>query len=312
MAMATSDRWQKPSGFLPIVGPVLDSLITPITAEGAAIVALDDHGGMPVQLYATRPSPPAMLDAVTLLSAGSMAPSHGMCPGEYSILAGPWQVGSGPKLVLVFWREKAARPWKKQDHALVLTAAAALTALLMHGVQPRTDADRRGIVDSITGLPKARKFITELPRYFARLDRENLPGSLILVNVVGYDRLIAELGRKTGDTVLRKAAELLVRVTRPADFIARLRDDEFAMWLSGADHFTAAERAEQLRIDGPGVLSMAVKNGVLLASLSVGIATRHSGSKETPGSLMRRADYALHEAKAVGPWTWRLSQEVVG
>jgi diguanylate cyclase (GGDEF)-like protein len=135
---------------------------------------------------------------------------------------------------------------------------------------------------------------------------------MIVVNVVGYDQLIAGLGRKTGDTVLRKAAELLVPVTRPADLIARLREDEFAMWLSGADHFAAAERAEQLRIDGPGVLSMAVKNGVALASLSVGIATRHSGSHETPGSLMRRADYAMHEAKSIGPWTWRLSQEVVG
>jgi diguanylate cyclase (GGDEF)-like protein len=312
MAGTTPNRWQKPSGFLPIVGPVLDALITPITAEGAAVIALNDQGGGPVLLYATRPAPPDLLAAVELLSAGSIAPIHGLSPGDVPILAGPWQVPFGPRVILVFWREKNAKPWRKQEHALVLTAATALTGLLTHGAQPPKDPTWRNGNDSLTGLPNARKFLAELPRHFDRLDRERLPGSLIVVNIDGFDQVLARSGRGVGDAVLRQAAALLVRVTRPADLIARFRSDEFFMWLRGADHFAAAERAEQLRIDGPGALAVAGQKGVPTMSLSVGIATRQPGSMETPGSLMRRAEYALHEAKAVGPGTWRVSQEVVG
>jgi diguanylate cyclase (GGDEF)-like protein len=310
MAGATPNCWRKPSSVLPIVGPALGTLITPITAEGAAIIALNDFGS--VQLYATRPSPADLLGAETLLSAASLAPSHGLCPGDFPILAGPWQIPSGPRVVLAFWREKGAKPWKKQDHALVLTAAAALTALLTQGAQAQTDTPWRTVTDSLTGLPKARKFVAELPRHFARLDREGLPGTLIVVNIDGYDPLVAHFGRGVGDAVLQQTAALLIKVTRPADLVARLRKDEFAVWLGGADHFAAAERAEQLRVDGPGALSIATQIGIPPLSLSVGIATRQPGSMETPGSLMRRADYALHEAKAAGPGTWRVSHEVVG
>jgi diguanylate cyclase (GGDEF)-like protein len=312
MADATFHRWQKSSGFLPIVGPVLGALITPATAEGAAIIALDNPRGALVQLYATTQSPAGLLDAAILLSAGSLAPSHGVCAGEFPVLAGPWQVPSGLRVILAFWREQNGKPWRKQDHALVLTAAVALTALLRQAPQTPKDSTWRNVMDSLTGLPKARKFVAELPRHFARLDREALPGTLIVVNIDGFDQLVAQSGREIGDAVLQQTAALLVRVTRPTDLIARLRHDEFAVWLSGADHFAAAERAEQLRVDGPGALSIALRNGSPLVNLSVGIATRQPGSMETPGSLMRRADYALHEAKAAGPGAWRVSQEVVG
>jgi diguanylate cyclase (GGDEF)-like protein len=312
MAGASFTRWQNPSGFLPIVGPVLGALITPITAEGAAIIALNDQNGAPVQLFATRQSPADLLGATSLLSAGSLAPSHGLSPDDFPILAGPWQVPFGPRVVLVFWREKTASPWKKPNHALVLTAAAALTALLTHGAQPPKEATWRNVMDSLTGLPKARKFVADLPRHFARLDREALPGTLIVVNIDGFDQFVAQLGRGVADAMVQQTAALLVGVTRPTDLVARLGNDEFAIWLNGADHFTAAERAEQLRVAGSGTLSTAVQLGSPSVSLSVGIATRQPGSVETPGSLMRRADYALHEAKAIGPGTWRVSHEVVG
>jgi diguanylate cyclase (GGDEF)-like protein len=312
MAGAAINNWQKQSVFLVTVGPVLDALITPITAEGAAIVALNDKANAAVQLYATRQSPSGLVGATALLAAGAIAPAHGMSPDEFPILAGPWEMPFGPRVVLVFWREQMAKPWKKQDHALVRTAAAALSALVSNGAQLRKEPIRRGPMDHLTGLPKARKFVADLPRHFARLDREELPGTLIVVNIDGLDCLVARLGRAVGDLVLQQTAALLVRVTRPADLVARIGTDEFAIWLSGADHLAAAERAEQLRVDGPGSVAVAVPAGIPPFSLSVGIATRLPGSRETPGSLMRRADYALHEAKAVGPGTWRVSREVVG
>ena len=214
--------------------------------------------------------------------------------------------------MLAFWRERSAASWQQQDHALILMAAAALGALLKHVVPPSQESRWRDAIDNVTGLPKARKFVTDLPRHFARLDQDGLPGTLIVLSIDGFAQLKARLGRKATEEMLRQAADLLNRTTRPTDVVARLAPDEFALWLNGADHMTAAERAEHLRLAAPPVLATGLVGQELSTSVSIGIATRNPGSPETIESLMNRADLALHEAKSAGPGRWRVSHEAVG
>jgi diguanylate cyclase (GGDEF)-like protein len=214
-------------------------------------------------------------------------------------------VAPAQQTVLVFWRGIDAKPWKIPDHPLVMIVAAALSALLKNRSQGQSQA--RGVTDLVTGLPKARKFISDLGRHFARLDREGLPSTMMVVGIDGFTGLSAHLGRKGIAALVPRLAELLDRSSRPADVVARVRKDEFAVWLDGADHLTAAERAEQLRVEVPATLEVVLQGMPL--SLSIGIATRRPSSSETAGVLLRRADLALHEAKKVGPGLWRVSHE---
>ena len=102
----------------------------------------------------------------------------------------------------------------------------------------------------------------------------------------------------------------LLRVTvRPSDLVARLGGDEFAVWLDGADHFTAAERAEDLRLNGPRQIAELTEGQVPPMTMSIGIASRMPGSGETLEQLMRRADHAMYQVKRAGRAHWRVALE---
>jgi diguanylate cyclase (GGDEF)-like protein len=298
------------SDFPMFLEPVLAALLAPLKAAGAAVIALNGGAGKPVNICTTGNGPLALLGATELLLAGSHGPSHGICTDLHPVLAGPWQMPLGQQVILVFWRRIDAKPWKQQDHHLLLTIAAALSAFVKNGGSSPKESPSRSAIDIVTGLPKARKFVADLPRHFARLDREGLPGTMILVSIDEFSRLNSHLGRKGIEEVVRQTAEILNRMSRPTDVVARISDDEFAVWLNGADQFTAAERAEQLRADAPRILAFASRG--IPVSLSVGIAPRRPGSPETVHILMQRADVAMHEAKKAGAGLWRVSQEHVG
>jgi diguanylate cyclase (GGDEF)-like protein len=116
-------------------------------------------------------------------------------------------------------------------------------------------------------------------------------------------------GHEMGDLVLMHAAQMLRRTVRPSDLVARLGGDEFALWLDGADHLTAAERAEQLRQNVPKEMAEITGPEGPQLSMSIGIAARRPGTDEMLDELMRRADLAMYEVKRNGRGHWRVSLE---
>ena len=114
------------------------------------------------------------------------------------------------------------------------------------------------------------------------------------------------------DKALCAVASLLREACRPTDLIARLGGDEFAIWLNGADHMTAAERAERLRVDGPRKLVAVTGPDGAALTMSIGIATRRAGGGEDIEAVIRRADGAMYEVKRFGRGHWRVAREEIG
>ena len=166
---------------------------------------------------------------------------------------------------------------------------------------------RQARTDPLTGLLNRRAFREEVLRHTDRADREGVPSTLMFVDLDHFKAVNDRLGHEAGDRVLVRTAELLRDTVRPADLVARLGGDEFALWLSGADHMTAAERAESLRVDLPNALDEIVGGVPPRITLSMGIATRRTGSDEDIDGLIRRADEAMYEAKRNGRGHWRVS-----
>jgi diguanylate cyclase (GGDEF)-like protein len=89
--------------------------------------------------------------------------------------------------------------------------------------------------------------------------------------------------------------------------VARLGGDEFALWMDGADHMTAAERAERLCHDVPRALSEIAGIEEPRPTVSIGIASRSAGSGEAIEGLMRRGDRAMYQVKRTGRGHWRVA-----
>ncbi len=227
-----------------------------------------------------------------------------MEPNGRPIVVAVCRQSSTEKVGVAFWRRRGGRAWSGDDVPLV-DAIAGIVWLLMDREPSIRDMFRAAPTDSLTALLNQRAFITEANRHLARLDRDGLPGTLMLAEVDNLESVSLLLGADGGDQVLRRAAMLLRSAVRPTDLVGRTGDAEFAVWLSGADHMTAAERAEDLCLEAPSRGSGPQDATVPEVSFSIGIASRQPG--ESFAELARRAGQAMRQVKREGGGYWRVS-----
>ncbi len=222
------------------------------------------------------------------------------------VLIATCQTRSGENAGLVVWRAPDARAWEGDD-SLVMGAAAKIVRMLLEREAIQIEMTRQARTDPLTGLLNRRAFLEEVERHAARQDRENQPGTLLFADLDHFKPVNDRLGHEVGDDVLRCTAALLRKTFRPTDLVARLGGDEFAVWLNGADHMTAAERAEYLRETLPRDIAEITGPDLPRVTLSIGIASREPGDGEPLDNLMRRADMAMYEVKRGGRGHWRVS-----
>ncbi|CAM3760404.1 diguanylate cyclase [Mesobacillus zeae] len=118
-------------------------------------------------------------------------------------------------------------------------------------------------------------------------------GAFILIDIDNFKSINDTYGHQTGDDVLIQLARLVSESIRSSDIGARWGGEELAIYLPGAPLETGARIAGRLaekaaRRTRPGI------------TISCGVSRWTKGCKDTTGSLFRRADQALYEAKTSG------------
>ncbi len=281
-------------------------------ARGAALLDLADAplDGPPALpwpvLHQVGDDPlPVLADALALLEDRDGPVAAERTPQGCAVLACPACTRFGDRAGLVVWRNAGGPAWDADDRTLAASVAGLIRMALEHeGIQRELALQAR--TDPLTALLNRRAFLEEAGRRIDRLEREELPGTMLFIDLDRLGALNDRSGHGAGDAALALAAGLLRRTFRPADLIARLGGDEFAVWLDGSDELTAAERAEGLRTGYPRAVAH-LAEGEPGMTMSIGIASRRAGDGETLDSLMQRADQALHDAKRAGPGHWRVS-----
>jgi diguanylate cyclase (GGDEF)-like protein len=277
------------------IAAVLENLRETADLEGVAILDLTEPD-LPVPYRVGAAGVDAVTPARALLLANPGHPSHTIAADGRPVLSCPWLFPPSRRGGLVLWRGPDGTPWTDSDHSLAAAVGMMLNVAISSGIgQPG--------IDRMTGIPNRRWFLDEADRHIERLDIDDTVGTLSLIDIDDLRRLNLTLGRGCGDRVLVRMANQLRAMTRPGDVVARVGPDEFALWQTGLDHLTAAERADAL-CSRQLFRDMSGGHGV---TFSIGIATRHRGSNEDVRTLLRRAHMAAREVKTRGGGGWRVS-----
>jgi diguanylate cyclase (GGDEF)-like protein len=160
----------------------------------------------------------------------------------------------------------------------------------------------KATVDALTRVYLRRYFEQQLQeRVDEVMNGGTSPLSLLILDLDKFKHTNDTYGHQAGDEVLRTLGGLLKKCVRPStDTVARFGGEEFTVILPGADMPLATKVAERI-LKAVEAEAFQIGDGrVIHKTCSIGVATVMPGERETPARLLKKADYALFEAKETG------------
>jgi len=142
--------------------------------------------------------------------------------------------------------------------------------------------------DSLTGLYNRRFFENEL----LRLDtKRQLPLSIIMADINGLKIINDSMGHEKGDELLIKSANVLKKITRDEDILARQGGDEFALLLPNTNKMEAENIINRIN-----QISEETEFDELNISMALGTATKMEITKNVY-EVLREADNNMYQNK---------------
>ncbi|WP_068787090.1 GGDEF domain-containing protein [Paenibacillus phocaensis] len=218
-----------------------------------------------------------------------------------------------PRLVLVFTLCAAStsvmmtilsdgRPFKEIGLYLPLLICAGLFTFSMldylrnkdDSIRTMREAANR---DFLTSLYNSRAFEMKMEHKVAAAQRNNIPFTLLIVDIDHFKRVNDQYGHPAGDAVLLQIADVMRETFRPRDHIARKGGEEFVILVDHCDAEQIKVVAERLRSNVENHTFVLPDGEELKLTISAGSATYPNIDEE---ELFVKADQALYQAKEKG------------
>jgi len=133
---------------------------------------------------------------------------------------------------------------------------------------------------------------------FNQAHKDNLPLSLLMMDIDRFKSVNDEHGHGAGDIVLTKVAAILKREIRGADILGRYGGDEFLIGLVHTDLEAARNVAERIRVAIENTEMLVSDTTTIKVSMSIGVSCLQNES--TLDAFIDNADKQLYAAKAAG------------
>ena len=159
--------------------------------------------------------------------------------------------------------------------------------------------ERHARTDALTGLGNRHSMEESFMREIARCAKDDMPISLIMIDVDNFKVFNDHFGHLAGDRALSAVASILRHQFRPRDLLVRFGGDEFAVLLPGVNEKVALIIGDRVREAVCGTTGDGSDSLIQIPiEISMGVAQIESDGTLT--TLIRSADAALYRAKHAG------------
>ena len=171
--------------------------------------------------------------------------------------------------------------------------------------QKRAEQELRYLAnyDTLTGLPNRTLLSERLSRAIVRARRQNQLIAVLFIDLDRFKDINDSLGHAAGDRILRAAAARLQHTVGVQHTVARLGGDEFTVVLEGLDN---GDQAEQVALEIIAAFEQPLdldERHEVVISPSIGISL-YPDHAQVPTDLLKHADTAMYQAKAMGRRTF--------
>lgn len=152
--------------------------------------------------------------------------------------------------------------------------------------------------DFLTGLPSRVLLLDRVAQAISMASREQIPFSVLFLDLDGFKHINDSLGHHVGDTLLQSVAKRLVDCVRPSDTVSRQGGDEFVILLLHVAH-----------VENTGVVARRILQSLasvhtigqhtLHVTASIGVSVYPDDGQDAD-TLIKNADTAMYQAKADG------------
>lgn len=157
------------------------------------------------------------------------------------------------------------------------------------------------LTDGLSGIGNRRKLDLFFEREWGRAVRNKSVISLVMIDIDYFKDYNDTYGHQPGDECIKRVAQSIDGILkRPGDIVVRYGGEEFAVVMPGTDKEGALVMAERLRseIEGLNIEHSSTETGRV--TISLGVACKEPGKKDSPEDLFSAADKALYKSKKDG------------
>lgn len=165
--------------------------------------------------------------------------------------------------------------------------------------QLKEQAEIQARTDYLTGLYNRRHFVRLADSEIARVTHQQLPMSLLMIDIDHFKSINDTWGHAAGDEVLQRVAQLIRTMLRDTDIAARVGGEEFAVVLAETAGEPARKIAQHIGATIEHTLITSQAGVPIKVTVSIGLAALHQRQVGLD-DLLREADQALYDAKQAG------------
>lgn len=251
------------------------------------------------------------IEAIDNVSEATLQPCHQQVLANLQVQAKlmvPLWQGENLWGMMVVHQCRSPRVWKPLDRGCLIQLAVQVeiaihqSELYCQLAQANQELEQLATQDGLTQIANRRIFNQVLDQEWDRMQRDQQPLSLLLIDVDHFKRYNDHYGHQAGDHCLYQVAQVLKQsAQRPADLVARYGGEEFAVLLPQTDAKGALEIAQNIQrlLHALGI-EHRYSPMSLQVTVSIGMATVVPHPTLTADQLVYQTDQALYAAKAQG------------